>query len=357
MAERMQVRSLFREYTVEIGADAVEVVTAAIPAGKSFVVCDARVSELWGNDLAGLLSRPHMLVAPREESKTIENATELLEAMVAASVRRDHTVIAIGGGITQDLTAFAASILYRGINWAFIPTTLLAQADSCIGSKTSINLRGNKNLVGNFWPPSLAVIDTKFLTTLPADDVRSGIGEMLHFYLYADSPLTRPLTVEHDDLVVRRSRLLPYIRESLRIKKGVAEIDEFDRHERHKFNYGHTFGHALESLTEYSIPHGLAVTVGMDIANFISVRLGLMPQSTFDELHGLLSCNMPARPHGSIDVNKYSDFLARDKKNLGGSVGCILAERAGALITRQVPLDARFRSLLSEYFDGGWWRA
>jgi 3-dehydroquinate synthase len=276
--------------------------------------------------------------------------------MVAAGTRRDHTVLAIGGGITQDLSAFAASILYRGIDWAFLPTTLIAQADSCIGSKTSINIGDKKNLAGNFWPPSAVVIDLRFLETLPADDVRSGIGEILHFYLYADSPMTRSLVAEHATLLRDRAKLRPFVQESLRIKRGVVELDEFDRNERHKFNYGHTFGHALESLTGYRIPHGLAITVGMDIANFISMRLGLMPQAVFVELHSQLAVNLPERSIDVLEVDAYSEYLRKDKKNLQDTLGCILAERPGKLVPRQLPFDDALQSALRAYFAGPWWR-
>lgn len=357
MDERLAVRSLFHKYDVHFSNDAVRTVRAQLERDKTFVVCDERVFSLWREFLAPLLvPGRHVLITPSEDSKTIDKSQELIEAIVAADTRRDHTVLAIGGGITQDVTAFAASILYRGIQWAFIPTTLLAQADSCVGSKTSINVRDKKNLAGTFWPPITAVIDTRFLETLPFDEVRSGIGEMLHFYLYADSAMTAPLLADHALFLRDRARLRPFIEESLRIKKRVVELDEFDRGERHKFNYGHTFGHALESSTRYRIPHGLAVTVGMDIANFVSTRMGLMAQEVFDELHQQLRVNLPARDVREGEIERYYDYLRKDKKNLGDSVGCILAERPGKLVPRQVPLDDAFRAILNEYFGGLLWR-
>src|SRR5271157_5866279 len=142
-----------------------------------------------------------------------------------------------------DITAFVASILYRGLEWSFFPTTLLAQGDSCIGSKTSINLGDKKNLIGNFYPPSSIYIDTAFLESLETDDIKSGIGEMLHFYYYANSSYIDKLIGNYIHAISNRSTLIEYIRESLSIKKSVIEIDEFDKGERNKFNYGHTFGH------------------------------------------------------------------------------------------------------------------
>jgi 3-dehydroquinate synthase len=357
MSDTLPVKSMFREYAVEFVDNAAAAVAGRFDSALTFVVCDARVRDLWSADLSPLLAEGRVeYIEPSEDAKTIDTAQRLLETMVRAGVRRNHTVVAIGGGITQDVTAFAASLLYRGISWVFVPTTLLAQADSCIGSKTSINLGDKKNLVGNFWPPLVAYIDLRFLRTLSDADIRSGIGEMLHFYLYADSALTRPLVAEHAALLADRGRLGRYIHESLRIKAAVVQRDEFDQDERHLFNYGHTFGHALESLTGYAIPHGQAVTLGMDVANYVSFRLGLMPKAVFDDLHELLAVNFPARQWRPDDLGVYCGYLGRDKKNLGTSIGCILANRPGALMTRQVAMDAAFRAMLSDYFEGPWWR-
>jgi 3-dehydroquinate synthase len=357
VGDTIRVRSLFREYRIEFSENAVATISPQLKHEETFVVCDERVFNIWREYLSPLICQSRlMLVSPTEQAKTIDKSQELIEKMIAAGTRRNHTILAIGGGITQDLAAFAASLLYRGIEWVFLPTTLLAQADSCVGSKTSINVGDKKNLVGNFWPPRKAVIDTRFLTSLPVDDVRSGIGEILHFYLYSNSPMTRTLLAEYSTLLRDRNMLRPFIEESLCIKRSVVEADEFDRNERHKFNYGHTFGHALESVSGYAIPHGLAVTVGMDIANFLSVQLGIMSESVFDDLHAQLSVNFPSRTFDVGDVDRYIAYLARDKKNYGKSMGCILAERPGVLCPRQVPLDDALRATLTDYFSGPWWR-
>lgn len=359
MSEGFEVRSLFRTYAVEFTDNAVAAVREALDPECTFVVCDERVAALWADRLRPLTAGPRaFLLSPTEHTKTLAGVQRLIEGMVAAAVRRDHTVVAIGGGITQDVAAFAASILYRGVDWVFVPTTLLAQSDSCVGSKTSINLGETKNLVGNFAPPARVLLDLSFLDSLPEGDVRSGVGEMLHFYLYAGSPLAAELVADLPGALNDRGRLRRFVAESLRIKRGVVEVDEFDRGERHKFNYGHTFGHALESLTDYAIPHGQAVTVGMDVANYISQRLGLMAPGTYADLHALLAANFPTRRwDDAASLDSYCRFLMRDKKNLGGNVGCILAEGPGRLVPRQLPLDEAFRGILADYFAGPHWRS
>jgi 3-dehydroquinate synthase len=258
----------------------------------------------------------------------------------------------MGGGIIQDVTAFSASIIYRGVDWAFFPTTLLAQTDSCIGSKTSINLGDKKNLVGNFYPPADVFIDTAFLSSLTIDDIKSGIGEILHYYIYAANPLIDELIRDYGLVIKDRNLLARYIRESLKIKKSVIEGDEFDRGERNKFNYGHTFGHALESVTDYAIKHGHAVTVGMDMANFVSVKMGFMPPETFRNLHEKLSVNLPGYDWKRINFDRYFDALSKDKKNIGSSVGCILARDMGMLFKQQLPLDDGFKQMIRDYFSG-----
>lgn len=357
MAKHLEIQSRFRRYTVEFSDDAVNSVSKAVNCDLMFVVCDQNVFEKWSQYLTPLMQSSHStLLSPCEATKTMAESEGLMKKMIDAGVRRNSTIVVIGGGITQDVTAFAASLLYRGVEWVFVPTTLLAQADSCVGSKTSINVGHMKNLAGNYWPPSRVIEDPRFLTSLTADDVRSGFGEMLHFYLYADSEHTRALVADIDVLLNERDRILPYVKESLRIKKSVVELDEFDEGERRKFNYGHTFGHAIESVTDYAIPHGLAVTLGMDVANFVAMRLGIMKEPCFAELHCLLKMNFPTRRHETWPVEQYLSCLMRDKKNVADSIGCVLAERPGRLVVHQIKADGALRGIVEEYFAGDWWR-
>jgi 3-dehydroquinate synthase len=150
-------------------------------------------------------------VKASEQNKTIEYCYELLEKLIANDIRKDSTVVAVGGGITQDIAAFVSSVLYRGINWVFYPTTLLAQADSCIGGKSSINVGGYKNLVGTFFPPSKVFIDIEFLETLPVEAIKSGIGEILHFYMVDGNKMTAELLDDYDRIFSSRWMLKKYI--------------------------------------------------------------------------------------------------------------------------------------------------
>lgn len=355
MSENFVVRSLFREYDVSFVDDVRSFVAESVNSG-AVVVIDQRVLDLHEERLSRILT-PQRTIALQatEENKTLDGCHALLERLVELALRRDGLIVAIGGGIIQDIAAFSASILYRGVEWAFIPTTLLAMADSSLGSKTSINLGDKKNLVGNFYPPSKILIDTSFLDSLSVADIKSGIGEMLHFYYYADSPLIGQLMSDYDRVIEDRWRLREYVCESLRIKKAVAERDEFDRGERNKFNYGHTFGHALESATQYAVPHGLAVTVGMDLANYLSTHLGRMKSDDFNRMHAVLLRNMPENDLTSIDFDRYFAALSKDKKNLGGDLVCILASKPGCLEKVRLQWSDDLRQTIKRYFRERVW--
>ena len=264
------IKSSIRDYTVNFVDD------FSIPLAKelgsgSFFIIDSNVYKLYfDNNIFDKSAKNFLIIKASELNKSIDKCKEIVEILVEKKIRHNQRMVAIGGGIIQDITSFTASIYLRGIEWSFFPTTLLAQADSCIGGKTSINLGTLKNIVGNFNPPVKIYLDIDFLATLSKEDIKSGIGEILHFYYYSNSPYIKEIANTYDDLIINPKSLLKYIKESLMIKKTVIETDEFDMAERNKFNYGHTFGHAIETSSNYSIKHGQAVTVGMDIANYIS---------------------------------------------------------------------------------------
>jgi 3-dehydroquinate synthase len=352
MSDSMVIKSLFRDYNVHFIGDFTPSLKGLVDKHAFFVV-DALVWGIYEDKIKNVIPDERIfIIEASENNKSLDKCREIIETLVDRKVRRNERLVAMGGGIIQDVTAFSASIIYRGIEWSFFPTTLLAQADSCIGSKTSINLGDKKNLVGNFYPPSDVFIDTTFLNSLTVDDIKSGIGEILHYYLYDASPLFDELISDYAMIIRDRNLLMKHVRESLKIKKSVIENDEFDRGERNKFNYGHTFGHAIESVTDYTIKHGQAVTIGMDLANYVSMKIGFMSPEIFHNFHVKLSINFPEFDWNRIDLDRYLDLLSKDKKNVGSNVGCILAKNSGILLKQQLPLDDHFREMIHEYFSG-----
>jgi len=347
----MIIHSKFRDYPISF-VDNFAVHLAHELKNGAFAVIDSVVYGLNRALLDDALPTDRFLVIEANEpNKSLSKCTEIIELLVVKKFRRNQQLLAIGGGVVQDVTSFVASILYRGVAWSFFPTTLLAQGDSCIGSKTSINLGDKKNLIGNFYPPSHIYIDAGFLKTLSAEDVKSGFGEMLHFFFYANSPFADKLIKNYHRLLADRGLLVEFIKESLAIKKSVIEIDEFDKGERNKFNYGHTFGHALETVTNYGIKHGQAVTVGMDLANYLSAKLGLLDPAVYACIHNKLIVNFPDYDLSRCNMVSYMEALTKDKKNLGGNLGCILSEGPGRLVLKQIPFDNKLEMMIRHYFQ------
>jgi 3-dehydroquinate synthase len=273
------IQSNLRDYTVHFHDDASFIEGFTRFPQKLFVI-DENVWKLHGTGcLAALADSERVIFPVSEELKNLESVMELYDRLMECSAKKNMTLISIGGGIIQDITGFVASTLYRGLNWVFIPTTLLAQADSCIGSKTSLNYKRFKNLIGTFYPPSEVHIFSKFLQTLEKYDFLSGMGEVakLHIMGGVDTIssfiVVLPALLRRDDAAI-----LLAIRRSLTVKLSYMEGDEFDTGRRNLLNYGHCFGHALETVSGYAIPHGQAVVVGMLVANRIAVKRGLLSE-------------------------------------------------------------------------------
>ena len=290
-------------------------------------------------------------VSANENQKSYEGLIPIIDKLVNHGFRKNHRIVGIGGGITQDITAFTSSILFRGVDWIFFPTTLLAQGDSCIGSKTSINYKKYKNQIGGFYPPEKIYIDLKFLDTLEHKDFQSGVGEMCHYFIVSSKKDFNFYKNSYNLLNKSSSALEEIIARSLKIKKSYIEIDEFDQKERQVFNYGHTFGHAIETLTNYEIPHGIAVSFGMDIANFISIKMGFLDNKTRTEIRELLVKIWKGYSLKNIDIKKYTDALAKDKKNIGSELRLILCKGYGNVFKTPVKNDSKLFEWLSEYFN------
>lgn len=348
-SDSFTVKSRLRDYRVIFVDNYAEAIREHL-ATDYFLLIDQEVMRLYGSPLTKHLDADRvMLIDATEKNKTLEYCSEVIKSLIGKNVRKNSSLLALGGGILQDITAFVSMVIFRGIQWLFVPTTLLAQADSCIGSKVSINFEMYKNLLGGFNPPSKVLIDTSFLETLPVGEIKSGIGEILHFYLIAGSPLTAALMDEYEELLEAPGKMGRYIHESLSIKKRTIEVDELDTGVRNIFNYGHTFGHGIETLTNYAINHGQAVTLGMDMANFISWKLGLIDEKVYAAMKGFLEKNMPLFKITKGNIDRYLQILSKDKKNVGGDLVCILTRGPGSMHKQQIPLDNYLRQLLLEH--------
>ncbi|MHB1116081.1 AroB-related putative sugar phosphate phospholyase (cyclizing) [Sideroxydans sp.] len=352
MFEPMQIQSHSGPYNVNFVPDLLKDINC-IQEGSPHFLVDANVARLYAVQLAPVLADPNtIIIEANEDNKSIERVIPVIERMVNNKIRRDHVLVAIGGGVIQDITCFIASTLLRGIEWRFVPTTLLAQADSCIGSKSSINLGPVKNILGTFNPPKQIWICPAFLDTLEAKDIHSGIGEMLKVHAIAGKEAFDRLRADFSKLTSDTQVLLTYIKAALLIKKGYIEQDEFDRGIRNIFNYGHSFGHAIESATKFAIPHGVAVAMGADMANRIAVLRGILPDSEYQRMHGVLRQNYEAFARVTIPMDEMLGALMKDKKNTATNLVLIFPVGENAEIQRvHVPSDDTFRRQCEQFIE------
>jgi 3-dehydroquinate synthase len=335
----MEIKSTVHNYTLKF--DSINNIN--IDKGD-FVIVDGNLSGDFWTEIHG---NPKFVVDATERSKEYSYITPIIDSIIKSGFRTNNKIISIGGGVVQDITGFISSILYRGVKWVFYPTTLLAQGDSCIGGKTSINFGEFKNQLGGFYPPHEIIIDTNFLKTLPELQVYSGIGEMAH-YFFIEGRGSFDFFRDH---LFRMGQLdvKSLIEHSLEIKKRMIEIDEFDVGPRRVFNYGHSFGHAIESITNYDIPHGVAVSYGMDIANYVSMKMGYITKQEYDEMYNVLKRIHKIKELPHIELDDMMESLSKDKKNVGTNLGLILTKGLGNMFLEQVSPDI-IKPILKDYF-------
>ena len=289
-------------------------------------------------------------VRANEQAKQFSNLARVINKLQIQGIRRGDTLVAVGGGVIQDIVGFIASILFRGIDWVFIPTTLAAQADSCIGSKTSINFQNKKNILGNFYPPKYILIFPNFCETLEDKHFNAGIGEMLK--IHAIKSLSSFLLFAEKQIKLKQSRneLHNAIHQSLILKKYFIEKDEFDKGQRLLLNYGHSFGHALEAATNFKIPHGVAITLGMDIANFISYNNNFSSNEYHKTMHESLLINSQNFLRTKIDWKKFKIALLADKKNTSTEYTFILPNTKNKLMLTRVNFNVNIVDQVRVYW-------
>ncbi len=315
-------------------------------------ICDSNVYNLYKSEFeaCNFDKRSILLIEATEENKDFDKIGNYVDFLLERGIKRNQTLVAIGGGIIQDITCFIADVLFRGIRWDFFPTTLLAQSDSCIGSKSSINYRGVKNLVGSFYPPKRIILSTSFQKTLENKEIKSGIGEIIKVHLLAGSKAFGKMKEwfpELDQDTVMEKAL----RSALEIKKTFIEMDEFDKGPRNVMNYGHSFGHAIESATKYGIPHGIAVTIGMDMANYFAFKQGSITEDIFEDRHSVLKMNYQGYENHEIPMNIFLKSIAKDKKNEGNNLALIVPVDEEKIEKVFVPKGEMFTDFCEEYFS------
>jgi 3-dehydroquinate synthase len=352
-ASSLVIRSSHHDYQVHFIPDFRQAIKELMGKGKCAFLIDRKIWDLY--QLAKIIeveSNIVHLIEAVESNKTLDGAIEVIERWDSAGVTKRHSVIVIGGGILQDIGAFCSCIYLRNIDWYLFPTTLLAQCDSCIGAKSSINFRTYKNQLGTFYAPKQIFVDTGLLSTLTEADFYSGMGEVLKLSLTSDAKFFEDLRT----MVVHRTlkeNIGPLIRRSLLVKQAIIEEDEYEKGRRKLLNYGHTFGHALESYSDNQIPHGAAVCLGLDLANYIAWKKGLISESDFRSVREMV-VQFYRIPFPLVeDTDRYVSLLKKDKKAEGEKVNFVMLKRIGELQIVPMSLDGSLKGLIQEYFRTG----
>ncbi len=284
-----------------------------------------------------------------EKNKTLVEVHKYIKFLLENRIQKKHRVIVIGGGLVQDIGSFTSHIIKRGIEWIFIPTTLLSMADSCIGAKSGINIGKYKNQVGSFHPPIEIYIYSGFLKTLHKDDFINGIGEITKHALIKGGEIYSNLESKLEKIFLDQKVAEKIIFNSLLIKKEIVEEDELEKGLRKLLNYGHTFGHALEGYTKNKIPHGLGVLIGMDMANYISMQRKSLSLQEFEKIHVLLKKFISVKKIPINDVDLYIKFLLTDKKVIGNEVDAVLCEGIGKIKIIRINFDKQLSNNIEGY--------
>ena len=349
--DSLNISSYMGGYSVTFFSDGIEALIKNIPDSNFHIIIDERVAALYKDKMSFLLEEGSVLrINAKEKNKSLECMPTYVEYLVKNQIRRGDILIAIGGGIIQDITCFLAATILRGIEWHFYPTTLLSQADSCIGSKSSINSGQVKNILGTFTPPKKVFVGSSFLDTLIKSDLQSGVGEMLKVHAISSPKDFNKIAEDYHNLFENKKIMLHYIHRSLEIKKEYIEIDEFDLNVRNIFNYGHSFGHAIESATKFEIPHGIAVSIGIDMANWLSPKIGSGDESNFRRMHNILFENFQNFNNIDIPIDLFMDALSKDKKNIAkDEVALILPDKEAKIVKGYYKSDRIFYALCEKY--------
>lgn len=326
----MKIQSKLKEYKVILDSDTDFLMRLSKIQNAQFVI-DERVYGLYEHLFSYIPPERLILLKAEEQNKVLDTALDICEKITEIPAKRNAVIISIGGGIIQDITGFAANIIYRGIRWIFVPTTLLAACDSCIGGKTSLNYKKYKNLLGTFYPPDEIHICSQMFHTLTEKDFKSGLGEVIKFNIMAGEEGLCHMENNITPLLSREPEIVnQFVKSSLLFKKRFIEIDEFDKGERIKLNFAHTFGHAIEVISGYEIPHGTAVAIGMIMANSISAKRGLMAEEIVLRIENVLlmvidvDIELLAQP-----IDSYIKAIRKDKKQVNDSLSAVLISKYG----------------------------
>ncbi len=293
------------------------------PTSRFVVILTTSLNRIYGAQIKKLL--PGSLVLPVKSGEEVKNMHTLLglaDRMMKAGITRRDVVVGFGGGMITDLAGFLASIYMRGMPFVAIPTTLLCMSDAAIGGKTGIDFKA-KNMLGTFYAAEMVICDLDLIKSLPERELKSGMGEIIKY-----APILEPSLFE--DFEKKPLDLDKIITQCILAKVRIVHQDPREKHLRKILNYGHTFGHALESKTNYALTHGEAISIGMVISNRIAQRLGKQEKAVGEKIRRALAhAGLPTTLPKGVTVNQLTQLIAKDKKRVGNQIAFIIVTEMG----------------------------
>ena len=332
-----------REYDILIGngllKKAASLIADACGRPETVIVSDDTVYGLYGEDLKKDLEAEGFAVKSfvfphGERNKNLETYGELQEFLSENRITRNGLIAALGGGVTGDLAGFAAATYQRGIRFVQIPTTLLADVDSSVGGKTAVDLKSGKNQTGCFYQPSMVICDPETLKTLPEEEFLCGCAEVIKYAVYGNREFFDFLKTEEI-----RDHLEEVIAVCVTMKRDLVEADEFDTGKRMMLNFGHTFGHGVESCSDFSILHGQAVAIGMAVMTRAACAKGYCTEETVTMLEEILKqYGLPDR--ASCSKEELLQAVLKDKKRKSGTMRIVVPRCIGSCMIEEIPAEA-----------------
>ena len=344
---KLKINTKTQKYSIVIGSNLMFNISKiirdnSIDFKKCLVIIDKNISNKTISQIKKSLNRKKIYIhffKASEINKNINNVNKILDILLNKNFSREDCLISVGGGITGDISGFAASLFKRGLKFINIPTTLLSQVDSSIGGKTGVNTKYGKNLIGSFYQPNLVISDIQFLKTLPNREVICGYGEILKHSLIANKNFFNFLNRNSKKIINLKSPFIEKaIFESCKIKKNIVEKDEKEKNLRKILNFGHTFAHAYEASLGYSkkLNHGEAVILGMKTALSFSLKNNLLKKDEYFLINNhVTNSKLPSnikKFFKTRDLKKIMSFMLKDKKNYSDKISLVLLKKIGSPI-------------------------
>jgi 3-dehydroquinate synthase len=349
-----------RSYPIHIAMDFNDIgkcIQSAGVDGKIVVVTDSNVDKLYSRECVDVLTAYGFdiykyVIEAGEANKNLDTVKDIYKFLIEMKLDRGSALLALGGGVVGDITGFAAATFLRGISFIQVPTTLLAQADSSVGGKVGVDFEGSKNIIGAFYQPKLVYLNVNTLATLPKRELQSGLAEVIKHGIIADKNFYEYLEYNLKEIMDLDENILQYIaRTNCMIKGNIVEQDEKESHLRAILNFGHTIGHAVESVSNFELFHGECVSIGMVGAFKMAEYMGMVDEKVTNRVSDTLAlAGLPVRIRG-LDIEKVFEQMFYDKKIRDNRLTFILPKNIGEVIQVKIDDTELIKKVLADLSD------